>query len=184
MGLTSAFAGSPVYKFVTEGVTPSDDISVRITDTDARYAGVVGKKLNENVDYKLSWSNNNGVTGKKKAKYTVTFIGNYKGHAKLSGEYDITRGDFASSATFAGANITVQDMIYTKAAKYEPIPMVSIGNTLLKKSDYDVAYYDEEGVPTKGVKITLGDTEQYKRMLIKVTGKGSYQPPFQMGVYF
>ena len=61
--------------------------------------------LKEGTDYTVTYSNNKKPG--KKAKYTVKFIGNYKGRRQARGEFEI------STAPFAKAEISVKDIVYS-----------------------------------------------------------------------
>lgn len=113
---------------------------------------VVGQNtLVKGTDYTLSYSNNiNAGT----ATITITGIGNYKNTATKT--FTITKASIAS-ATLTGVNATY---LYSGQAQ-SPIPTVKLGGvTLVKESDYTVAYAANTNAGTA---------------TITVTGKGNYQ---------
>ena len=129
--------------------------------------------LREGVDYKIKYSNNKkaGATG----KYTVTFIGNYKGRKPLAaGTFTI------SAAHIKSAKVYVPDMIYNKKGKYAPAPYVELNGELLNKSDYTVEYFDGD-VNITGKPVEL--TEDSKKITVKVTGKGNYASEMASGTF-
>jgi len=140
------------YTYAKSGVKP-------ILTVSQKKAGGSVKKLTEGRDYKVSYSANKKVgTG----KFKLTFIGNYKG-AKYNGDnsFSIT----AMKMTSDNTTVIAGDMIYKKAAKYQPGLYVIVGGTLLTKSNYQTVY-SESG------KITLGKGEE-KTCTAAVTGKGA-----------
>nr|MCR4922464.1 hypothetical protein [Lachnospiraceae bacterium] len=102
--------------------------------------------------------------------YSVSFLGNYKGHAALRNQpFKIEQ------ASIKEAKAVTADMIYKKPGKYFSAPYVSLNNVLLKKTDYTVRYFDEAGkeIPA-GTKITLADGVSEKEITIKITGRGNF----------
>ena len=121
--------------------------------------------LAEGVDYTVTYSSNKKVTGKTKAKYTVKFMGNYKGRKNMTGTFEIEPAAF-------NADVKAVNLYYTKPGKYMSAPYVSIGGVLLTKKDYTVKYY-VGGTDITDKSYTLsGDAASVK---VVVTGKGNYK---------
>jgi hypothetical protein len=168
----------------TFNITPDKkaDIRAELKDPDAKvYYSVKGatpevvvtvtKGTKETVlengkDYKISYSGNKKLG---QAKYKVAFLGNYKGHSALPGVFNIDRADISK------ADIIVPDMVYYKPGKYYSVPYVSIGHMTLKKGDFSVRYYDENGTElnTKD-KMTLLLGETKRTITVRVEGTGRY----------
>jgi hypothetical protein len=157
-------SSKPVY-YNPDGAKPPVTVAV---NTDSGSA-----KLDEGKDYTVTYSANKKVgTG----KYTVNFIGNYKGHAALK------NNTFAiAQAKFDGAAIHCGDKTYNKPGKYMSAPMVMIGSRLLGSKDFTVKYYDgavdtaNEITSKNKLKITLADEEKSREIFVVVTGKGNYE---------
>jgi hypothetical protein len=147
------------YELDVNGTDISDDISYE-------YKGVA---LEEGKDYKITYSNNKKVgTG----KYSVSFLGNYKGSKSpvIKGEFSI------KSYAPDESNIVVAaaDKVYSKPNIYTSKPYVTVDNVLLKASDYEVKYYTENGNEmSKNNKIDLSSSDS-ATITVKVTGKGNY----------
>ncbi len=128
-----------------------------------------GKTLVLGQDYKIKYSNNKKAsTEKKKAKYKITFIGNYKKTKAVTGEYTVTK------ASLEDAKIAVPDLVYgKKPGPYASAPYIEAGGILLKKSDYTVTYYDESNnIVDKKHPFTLtGDSAV---ITVVAEGKGNY----------
>lgn len=98
--------------------------------------------LREGVDFKVSYANNKKVsTAKSGASYTVTYLGNYKGHAAdKKVPFTIDQAEFNES----DMKVTVYDMPYNvknkKASKYFQQPYVELNGELLAKNEYTVTY--------------------------------------------
>ncbi len=85
--------------------------------------------LKEGRDYKVSYSRNKRIGT---AKYTLTFLGNYKG-AKFTGDNSFT----VDPAVFAkDAQVICGSLLYTKPGKYTPKAWVIVSGNLLTKSEY------------------------------------------------
>ncbi len=144
----------------------SPEGSVPVLKVTCDYAGDV-YTLSEGLDYKVS------CTGNKKAgtgKYTVNFIGNYKGHAPVkNGTFEI------KPAKFTTADAACPSKAYTRPGTYKSAPYVSIDGVLLNQKDYTVQYFDGDNEVTGKYKISLAKDEYYKTITVKVTGKGNYQ---------
>ncbi len=123
--------------------------------------------LVEGRDYKVSYSNNKK---KGEGRYTVSFIGNYKGHPSLS-----NRSFKISVAAFEGVVVKSPDMVYTKPGKYLSAPFVSVNGVQLSTKDYTVKYYDDGVELTAKSRLTLDATTSSKTIVVKVTGKGNYE---------
>ena len=126
-----------------------------------------GRTLKKGKDYKVSCKDNKKIsTGKMKAKYTVTFIGNYKGQKQKKDAFIVKQ------AVFKNVTVSAPDMIYTKPGKYRSEPYVMMGDTMLTKKDYIVSY-NIAGEELKG-KLSLTEGETSKKITVTVTGRGKY----------
>ena len=110
-----------------------------------------GKTLVKGVDYTVAFSNNTNVGN---AKATVT------GKGKYAGSLDSVTFSIVP-ASLGNATVTVSDVTYTGAAQ-APSPTVKVGNrTLVKDTDYTVAY--------------SGNRTDAGTATVTVTGKGNYK---------
>ncbi|MDE7254066.1 MAG: hypothetical protein K2O32_14155, partial [Acetatifactor sp.] len=168
--------GVVTCEFNSAGVTFSDAITV--TD-----AGLQDTELELGKDYKVTYSGNKKVgTG----KYTVTFLGNYKGSKTVTKSYNfkITAADLAAMAQTndpsdkEGLYLKSADKAYGKnAAIIKSAPYVLVNGVALKTSDYTVKYYLDEDKQTemKGKdKVELGATDISKTVYVEITGKKNY----------
>ena len=164
---TEDTANAPKFVYRKGGVKP------QIVVTAERGDEVL--TLSEGTDYKISYSGNNKVG--TKAKFTVTFLGNYKGRAAIKNQtFEITK------ATLADADITIGDKAYTvysddDGRKYanKSVPYVSIdGVQLTQNTDYTVTYW-YNGLKINANKIKLAANEESRVITVKITGKGNYE---------
>ena len=156
------------YEYCSAGVTLGDDLTV--TYASPKAGNVI---LTEGRDYKVTYSGNKKVsTDKSKAKYTVTFMGNYKGTKAVSGTFTIV------SSSLKEAVVTAPDKVYTgKPNTYVSKPFVTIDSVALKTSDYTVKYYKDASMTdeiTSKNKLSLADGASEATVYVKVTGKGNY----------
>ena len=161
------------YPYASAGVTIADDLAV--------YAAKQGASAAENVlltqgkDYKIAFSANKKAGT---AKYTITFLGNYKGTKAVKGSFTIVPAGLSELYRAGEAQIMIGDKAYTgKAGTYVSAPIIRIGDTLLKKSDYTCTYYADEGLQNpvgKGNLISLTDDQPYATVYVKIFGKGNY----------
>lgn len=156
------------YEFTPSGVTVGADLTITCTAT--------GEVLTEGVDYKLSYANNKKIsTAKASGKYTVTFLGNYKGTRKLTGTFSIVAKRL--DAATEGVQVVLADQLYTKAGTYFSKPYVTIDGVALKSSDYTLSYYKDaeltEQITSKN-KLTLPEQSDVATVYVKITGKGNY----------
>jgi hypothetical protein len=129
-----------------------------------------GKVLTEGTDYKVSYSNNKKVsTDKSKAKYTVTFQGNYKGSTKLTGKFDIKQADITSEDL--DVQVVAADKVYSKPNVYKSTPYVTVNGVTIKSSEYTVKYYIdsacEKEMGSKN-KINLGSSKTSQTVYVKI----------------
>ncbi len=125
----------------------------------------VTKTLKEGKDYKVSYSNNKKVTDK--AKYTVSFMGNYQGQKSICGTYAIK----AAAFDISHLKVCASDLIYKNPGKYLSVPYVMYDGVLLNKNDYTVIYK----VGSKDItnaKYTLTGASASVDVILK--GKGNY----------
>ncbi len=125
------------------------------------------KQLIEGKDYKVSYSSNKSVTDK--AKFTVSFIGNYKGRKSVPKTFRIEPAVFNASAL----TVVASDMIYKKPGKYVSVPIVTANGVLLGSKDYTVTYWigDKEITNVRDL-IPEADITSVD---IVIKGKGNYE---------
>ncbi|MCM1092274.1 MAG: GBS Bsp-like repeat-containing protein [Butyrivibrio sp.] len=156
------------YPYSSKGVTIGKDITVS-------YGAMV---LKEGRDYRISYSGNRKVsTAKSTAKYTISFIGNYKGSAALKGTFSIYASEV--SHTTPGLEVIMPDKIYTgKAGAYQSTPYIMVSKALLKKTDYTVKYYKDaamtQEIKGRANQISLRSDEEYATIYAKIVFKGNY----------
>ena len=147
--------------FISTGVTFNDRLTVTYTKNGNLLV------LKEGKDYKISYAGNKKVGNK--AKFTISFLGNYKGNKKQTRTFTIEKGNLED------AKVIVADKVYKgKAGIYKSAPYVIEPGTnkLLAASNYNVTYYTDEfrNVEMKGKnKVAVGDTV-YVRIEAKRNG--------------
>ena len=147
--------------FISTGVTFNDRLTVTYTKNGNPLV------LKEGKDYKISYAGNKKVSNK--AKFTISFLGNYKGNKKQTRIFTIEKGNLED------AKVIVADKVYKgKAGIYKSAPYVIEPGTnkLLPSSCYNVTFYTDEfrNVEMKGKnKVAAGDTV-YVRIEAKRNG--------------
>ncbi|MCR4641353.1 MAG: hypothetical protein K5697_04910 [Lachnospiraceae bacterium] len=137
------------YYYQKDGVCPKPVVRAAI--------GGYTATLTEGRDYKLSYSGNkkvcysNGAV-KAGARYSIRFLGNYKG-AEYNGDSSFT----IEPAPVSAANIRVicGDMRFTKSGKYQPKVLVIADGCLVPSSDYTVDYEEASKAVTGAGKLSL-----------------------------
>jgi hypothetical protein len=153
------------YSYNTAGVTIGADL---------KFTYGSGKvQLVENKDYKVKYTNNKkpGTAG-----YTVTFAGNFKGYAPISGKFTIDT-PVIDNTTVAAVSA---DRIYRKKGVYASAPIVTINGTTVKSSEYTVNYYLNEEMTeemTKAAPLEFSKNEAYVTIYAKITSKGKTYAP-------
>ena len=157
---------APKFEFQKNGVKPAIIVTAVRGDEEIT--------LSEGTDYKVSYSGNKKVG--TNAKFTVTFLGNYKGRAAIKNQtFEIVK------ASLADAQITVPDVTYRtydtwSGRKYanKSVPYVTIDGVELKQgTDYTVTYWvKDEKINPNAIKFAAD--EQYRWIDVKITGKGNY----------
>lgn len=148
------------YPFVQSGVTFRDG-EIRITYR--------GRALQEGKDYKIVYSRNKKVGT---AKYSITFLGNYKGIRGVEGQ---TGTFLITAAGLSDLNwqAVALDKVYGKPGIYKTKVYVSVDRVLLKSSDYTVTYELSDGTEMKGSnKLDLDKVGSTVTVCIR--GKGNY----------
>ena len=125
------------------------------------------KNLEEGKDYSLKLSGN---TKAGKGKYTISFLGNFKGSTAVKGEYDVAKASISEAA------LLLPDMVYNgKPGIYASVPFITVGGDTLSKNDYTVKYYDENHREINAAnKLTL-DAMESETITAAIEGKGNYQ---------
>ncbi len=125
--------------------------------------------LKEGRDYKVTYSKNKKVGSK--AKYKVSFMGNYKGRKAITGKFTINPARFGDGIIAVGV-----DKIYTKPGKYtSKIYVIDTNNNnrVLSSSDYSiVSYVAGDKNITKDKKYKPSSDLEYVKVTIR--GKGNY----------
>lgn len=156
------------YSYVNGGVKIDEDIIVKYGDT----------TLVQGKDYKVTYANNKKIsTEKAPAKFTVNFIGNYKGSKAITGTFVINSQPLSDDMD--GIKIVAADKIYTKANVYKSAPIVTIDGVVLKASNYIVKYYTDSAMTeemTSKNKVEIAENASSATVYVKITGKGCYAP--------
>ncbi len=141
---------SKVYTIAAKHIT-SENIA---TIADQTYTGAAiepeititidGKTLEKDTDYTVAYGNNTNVGT---ATVTVTGMGNYTGEVSMN--FTI------SAADISGATIEdIPNQVYTGQAITPELAITMNGKTLVKGTDYTVAYADNVGVGTATVTVS------------------------------
>ncbi len=139
--------------------------------------------LIRDVDYKVTYTNNKSVsTAKKPAKYTITFIGNYKGTPAIKNNiFNIVPKKIAVSEgnPIDGLEIKTPDLIYTgKPGTYKSVPVISLNGEILAKGSYTAEYFtDDKMTEAVGKKNTVkvGEGKDSVTVFVRITAKGNYE---------
>lgn len=157
------------YDYVGTGVTiDPEDLTVNFKDYDL--------DLKQGRDYKISYSNNKKIsTDTAKAKFTISFLGNYKGSKPYrDGTFKI------NPASLSDAQVVIPDKVYSgKENIYKSVPYVMIDGLALKNSDFTVSYYKDSNMSEADMissrnKVKLEDGESSATVYVKIVGKGNY----------
>jgi len=153
------------YSYVASGVTFGDEVAVTCELT--------GEILKRGVDYKITYSGNKKIGI---AKYTISFLGNYKGSTPVKGNFTIKANPLSNDTE--GLKVVVGDQAYKgKADIYKSVPLVAINGVALKASDYTVTYYKDAELTnqiTGKNKVDLGENEESVTIYVKIEGKKNY----------
>lgn len=127
-----------------------------------------GVKLEPGRDYKIKYASNKKIGS---GKYTITFIGNYKGFEKRTGYFAIRAAKLDD-----GGSLILPDMCFTREGKYFQTPVVVKDNKVVAASQLNVRYYVngqklENYTRIKGD--NLGDTGELKVDVV-VDGRNNY----------
>lgn len=136
------------------GVTFNEKLKITDTQNEDTFT------LREGKDYKVTYSGNKKIGSN--AKFTISFLGNYKGIQKQTRTFTIEKADLKDAA------VVIADAVYKKnPGIYKSIPYVIEQETgrLIKASNYHVTYYVDENRnrEMKGQnKVSSGDTVYVK----------------------
>ncbi|MDE7251815.1 MAG: DUF285 domain-containing protein, partial [Acetatifactor sp.] len=159
--------GRVVCVFDGAGVTFNDKLIVKDRE--------FNKVLEQGRDYKVTYSGNKKV-GVEKAKYTITFMGNYKGNAAVKKSFTIEKAPLNNDTV----TVSAIDKVYNKKGIYKSSVYVinKATGVALKSSDYKVEYCIDQEMNkpmNKQNQVELGtDDAAYGIVYVKVTGKGNY----------
>ena len=169
---TVTFDETKEYEYKASG-TEVDGLTVKYTVSETNV-----QTLRQGTDYKVSYSNNKIVSDSKKAQLKITFLGNYKGSAPLSRDFEIK----AAKMSAANTKVTLPDIVYSKADKaYKSTPIVTVDGAAVKASNYDVSYKwateskaGNDAEYTEGNKLTIAEGDTYAKVKVTITPKGSF----------
>lgn len=131
--------------------------------------------LVEGTDYKVTYSaNRQASTSKISAKYTITFLGNYKGSKSYKGTFAVLKMPVTALNI-----VSVNKIAYARDGIFNQKPEVEFTgtdgiNVTAKTADYSIKYYlDAEcSIEMKGAnKLHLNDGENYGTVYVEITGK-------------
>lgn len=140
--------------YVSTGVTFNDQLKVTYTRNGSTLT------LREGKDYRVTYSGNKKVG--RNAKFTISFLGNYKGIQKQTRKFAIEKAELGDST------VIIPDAVYKKTPGiYKSVPYVIESETgrLIKASNYTVTYYTDpaRNMEMKGKnKVAAGDTVYVK----------------------
>lgn len=140
--------------YVSTGVTFNDQLKVTYTRNGNTLT------LREGKDYRVTYSGNKKVG--RNAKFTISFLGNYKGIQKQTRIFAIEKAELGDST------VIIPDAVYKKTPGiYKSVPYVIESETgrLIKASNYTVTYYTDpaRNMEMKGKnKVAAGDTVYVK----------------------
>ena len=125
-------------------------------------------KLVEGRDYKVSYSGNNAVSGKKKASVNISFKGNFAG--KLSKSFTIKPRNLSGFIKVSAPDVKEKKGAYTTKVVLTDI----YSDIKLSGSDYSIEYFYLDGENWVAVdKKTPKDTfKAGRKMRVKMTAKG------------
>lgn len=137
-------------------------------------------KLEEGVDYTVSYANNKTVsTDKKTATYKITGKRYFSG--TISGSYKVVPYDLHNLTMDSAFQWTWQPVVYSPTAKSYPVKMTVKQNGILLKEgkDYYIEYYKYEGGDGKYTKDAPYFTEEEivngnSFFMYKLVGMGDY----------
>lgn len=138
--------------------------------------------LIRDVDYKVTYSNNKKVsTTKKPAKYTITFIGNYKGTPAIKNNtFTIVPKPIASitETKAEGVDIKIPDMMYNgKPGLFKSAPYITVDGVSIASGNYKVSYYTDIELTkevNKSNKVSIENGKDTTVVYVRITGKGNY----------
>ena len=184
------------YIYAATGVSLGDDLNVsyKANASGTEHTLVPGK------DYTVTYKNNKAVsTDTRKATYTISFTGNYKGTPVLKNakktktseaveDYTFTIGGFsiakADNTPAVGVTVKIPDVVYgTKADQYKSAPYVEINGVTLAAKNYTVEYYKDEARTEKIDKKNKIDLSGINSATVYVTiiAKGNYTGTIKAG---
>ncbi|MDE7252389.1 MAG: hypothetical protein K2O32_05530, partial [Acetatifactor sp.] len=161
--------GKVTCTFNSAGVTFNDAITITDELPNGELAELVLGK-----DYKVSYSGNKKVG--KTAKYTISFLGNYKGSKTKDKNYtfEIEAANLETLEAEGELYAIAANKTYTKATQYKSAPYVLVNGVALKKSDYTVKYYVGDSVMSNSNKVELAAGATSATVRVEITGKKNY----------
>lgn len=160
------------YSYKSAGVTLDELV---VTYKGDKLAEAQTETLIAGKDYKISYSNNKKAsTDRAPAKYTITFLGNYKGSTAIKNQtFNIAKASFDD----LDVEVKAGDKVYSgKANAYKSTPYVLVDGVALKSSEYAVeySYLDEAGqkvIIAGRDKVELVEGENSRTITMTVTCK-------------
>lgn len=117
------------YPYTGQAVEPEVEVIPTLPE-------LVGKELVKDTDYTVEYTNN---VNAGEATAIIKGIGNYTG---------VVEKKFNVVASFADADIQVEDQFYTGTEVKAPLTITCGGNTLVLGEDYDVNYWSDNNWET------------------------------------
>ena len=124
-----------------------------------------GTELTNGKDYKVTYSGNKKVNAA--AKYTISFKGNFKN--KVTGTFKVDQAVLDKDT----AEVVIPDKVCKENAACKSAPYVTVGNVIVKASEYEVTYCvgNPEGSYNSAPKVQFG-SETSKTVYVKIKAKG------------
>ncbi|MCH5248503.1 MAG: chitobiase/beta-hexosaminidase C-terminal domain-containing protein [Lachnospiraceae bacterium] len=165
--ITGSAAVAGPDKVVVGGVRKTDYVSTGAVLNDLTVTWTEEEPLENGKDYKLSYSGNKKADSK--AKYTITFKGNFKG--KVTGEFDV--GKAALENDTEGIKVEIPDKVLKDNASCKSAPYVTINDVLVKSSEYEVTYSvgDNNGTYGANPKVNFKGADS-ETVYVKIKAKG------------
>lgn len=165
------YSGTLEETFAIVAKDVSETAAVALADDEVEYTGSAqtpavtvtlgATTLVKDTDYTVAYANNTNVGT---ATVTVTFIGNYEG--TIAETFAITARDLSSTATVTLAD----DEFEVTGSALTPTVTVKLGDTtLVKDTDYTVAYANNTNVGTATITVTfIGNYEGTKTITFAI----------------
>ncbi len=173
-GALNAKATPSEVSFNGKGTVPENiKVTYRVTNWVDGKAEDTNTELVEGRDYTVKYSNNNSANSS--AKYTVSFIGNFKGRKAETGSFYINKKKFDD----AQVRVLIPDK--TNCADkgvFKQSPVISVDGNKLSSKEYMITYYTDDSYAsskemTSSNPVYIG-SEGYATVYVKIEGQGNY----------